>query len=152
MEAAASVLVWSPDRRPAEVLSDWIRFYRRSLPFADRFVAVGFDRATADPGSVLSQVNQRFGLSLRSDWEATTHQASVWADVEERARRYDGDVYETRVARPSNSDLRRRRRDIARNALAASELAALRTSADDLYSQYQSLMDAVDDPFDRGHR
>jgi hypothetical protein len=139
MDAAASTLVWSADRRPREVVQDWVTFYERALPYADSFVVADFELATTAPGQVLAAANRRFGTSFATDHEPERHDPLVMESVERRGRDHDGEVYETRVARPSSSEYRQQQQRLAHRALDEEVPASLRRRASELYETYVGL-------------
>jgi hypothetical protein len=139
MDAAASALVWSSDRRPREVVQDWVTFYERALPYADSFVVADFELATTAPGKVLTATNHRFGTCFATDHEPERHDPLVMESVERLGREHDGDLYETRVARPSSSEYRQQQQRLARRALDEEVPASLRSRASELYETYFGL-------------
>ena len=139
MDAAASTLVWSADRRPREVVQDWLTFYERALPYADSFVVADFEVATTAPGKVLAAANHRFGTCFATDHEPERHDPLVMESVERLGRDHDGEVYETRVARPSSSEYRHQQQRLAHQALDDEVPASLRRRADELYRTYLGL-------------
>ncbi len=139
MDAAASALVWSSDRRPREVVRDWVTFYERALPYADSFVAADFELATTAPGKVLTVTNHRFGTCFATDHEPERHDSLVMESVERLGRDHDGDLYETRVARPSSSEYRQQQQRLAHRALDEEVPESLRRRARELYETYLGL-------------
>ncbi|HEY5699479.1 MAG TPA: hypothetical protein VIT01_18385, partial [Acidimicrobiales bacterium] len=139
MDAAASTLVWSADRRPREVVQDWVTFYERALPYADSFVVADFELATTAPGKVLATANHRFGTCFATDHEPERHDPLVMESVERLGRDHDGEVYETRVARPSSSEYRQQQQRLAHQALDDKVPASLRRRASELYETYLGL-------------
>jgi hypothetical protein len=139
MDAAASTLVWSADRRPREVVQDWVMFYERALPYADSFVVADFELATTAPGKVLAAANHRFGTAFATDHEPERHDPLVMESVDRFGRDHDGEVYETRVARPSSSEYRHQQQRVAHRALDEEVPASLRRRADELYETYLGL-------------
>jgi hypothetical protein len=118
--------------RPA--LSAWIRYHRRILPFRDHVVSAPFERVTSDLGSVIREVNERFGTDY-DEFESTEENlALVLKRIEDRNRRRFG-VGTAEGARslarptPEREQLKGR----MRAEYDAPALAGLRQRADRLY-------------------
>ncbi len=63
--AVLSQLIREPDVALRDALVAYARYYESLMPCRDSFVVADFEEVTKDFGSVISRVNQRFGLALR---------------------------------------------------------------------------------------
>lgn len=64
LDAVASQLLHRPRLEPQSVLRSYIRFHAHALPVLDRIVVAPFDTVVHSFGSVISEVNRRFGTSF----------------------------------------------------------------------------------------
>jgi len=62
--AVASSLIREPYLTPEVTLAAWTRFYGRLLPYRDRMVVGEFSRVTTDLGSLIEELNDRFGTAF----------------------------------------------------------------------------------------
>jgi hypothetical protein len=69
------------------VLAAYCRFYSALLPFLDRLVVGEFDTVTTDLGSVIRELNARFGTSFRPFVHTDDEVAFVFRAIDERERR-----------------------------------------------------------------
>jgi hypothetical protein len=134
-DAVLSYLVRRPTLTPYDGLVEYLDFYRTAWPARDGFVVAPFDRVTSDFGSVLDQVNERFGTSFRR-YEATPeNEARAFRLVEEMNRlETGGEVVESLVGRPSAE--RSRRKDELRALLEQPRTAKKLAAATALYERY----------------
>jgi len=136
VDAVASYLVRRPTLTPNDALLEYVDFYRTCWRVRDDFVVGAFDDVTADFGSVVRAVNQRFGTSFHPFEPTPANQAAAFALVEEMNRREcRGEVVESHVGRPSD-DRRERSREIAARVRAPGS-AKLLGRAEDWYRRYR---------------
>src|SRR5690606_28325884 len=64
-DAIRSLKAVEPQLDPNRELKRWISYYERVEPLRERFVVSDFERTTADLGSVIDEVNARFGTRFR---------------------------------------------------------------------------------------
>jgi hypothetical protein len=135
-EAVLSLSLWTPDVTLEEGLRDYIRFYRRILPYRDRFVVATFEEVSADFGGVIRRLNERFGSSFQEFQHTEANVALCFEIIEEHDRKTEGMVSEKTVARPSQQ--RERMKDALRSAFRSPNLARLRANAYGLYETLTS--------------
>jgi hypothetical protein len=85
--AVVSSLLREPYLMPGQALAAWIRFYRRLLPWRDRMVVGEFSRVTTDLGSLIEQLNDRFGTDFTPFQPTEENVRDVFSFIEERAMR-----------------------------------------------------------------
>jgi len=140
-DAVASYLVRRPALTPNDALHEYVDFYRTCWRARDDFVVGVFDDVTADFGSVVREVNERFGTSFRPFEPTPENQAAAFGLVEEMNRREcRGEVVESHVGRPSEE----RRGQAQRVAERVREPGSSRllARADDWYRRYLALAEA----------
>ncbi|HTA65465.1 MAG TPA: hypothetical protein VK753_08170 [Xanthomonadaceae bacterium] len=120
---------------PLEVgLGSWIDFHRRLLPYANRLVVASFERVTSDFGTVVDDVNRRFGTSF-SRFEHTEENVRACFELIEKrnAMRFGGgSVLESFVARPSSA------RNLLKPALEEKWQALPKSRQDEAFDLYAS--------------
>jgi hypothetical protein len=130
LDAVTSMMQRSPALSPRDLLQSYSRFYERLLPLLDHVIVASFDVVTLDFGSVISDVNLRFGTNFLPYEPTPANEERVrsgveWSDlVHNRGR-----VREHTVSRPSIK--RNSRRSPMRNTIAddcANELAKARST------------------------
>jgi hypothetical protein len=137
-DAVLSYLVRRSTLTPYDALLEYLDFYRTAWPARNGFVVGLFDRVTSDFGSVLDEVNERFGTSFRRFEHTPENEARAFELVEEMNRRESGGVVlETHVGRPSGE--RARRKEELRALLDQPRTAVKLREADDLYERYAEL-------------
>jgi hypothetical protein len=137
-DAVLSYLVRRSDQTPYEALLEYLDFYRTVWRVRDSFVVGLFDRVTSDFGSVIGDVNARFGTSFRRFEHSPENEAAAFRLVEEMNRRESGgEVRETHVGRPSEE--RSRRKEELRASLHRPRTAAKLREAEELYRRYVDL-------------
>ena len=94
--AVASSLIREPYLTAAVALAAWTRFYRRLLPHRDGIVVGEFSRVTSDLGSLIQELNARFGTGFAPFVHTPENVERVFALIEERARR---PAYEEHIGR-----------------------------------------------------
>ena len=94
--AVASCVIREPYLTPAVTLDAWTRFYERLLPYRDRMVVGEFSRVTSDLGSLIVEMNERFGSSFAPFVHTPDNVERVFAFIEERAAR---PAYEAHIGR-----------------------------------------------------
>jgi hypothetical protein len=135
-EAVLSLSLWTPHVTLEEGLRDYTRFYRRILPYRDRFVVATFEEVSTDFGEVIRRLNERFGSSFQEFQHTDANVASCFKIIEEHDRRTVGKVMEKTVARPSPQ--REHMKDALRSALRSPKLAKARADAYDIYETLTS--------------
>ena len=94
--AVISCVIREPYLTPSLVLGAWTRFYSRLLPYRDRVVVGEFARVTTDLGSLIEQMNARFGTAFTPFANTPENVERVFAFIEERAAR---PAYEPHIGR-----------------------------------------------------
>jgi hypothetical protein len=135
-EAVLSLSLWTPHVTLEDGLKDYIRFYRRILPYRDRFVVATFQEVSTDFGEVIRRLNERFGSSFQEFQHTEANVASCFKIIEEHDRRTTGGVVERTVARPSQQ--REGMKNELRSALRSPKLARRRAEAYDIYETLTS--------------
>jgi hypothetical protein len=74
-DAVREFLGIRPTLTAAQALRGYVRFYRPLVPYRDRFVVGPFEEVTADFGSVIRRINERFGCSF-AEFEHTADNAT----------------------------------------------------------------------------
>jgi hypothetical protein len=141
-DAVLSYLIRRDTLTPYDGLLEYLDFYRTVWPAREGFVVGLFDQVTADFGTVLERVNQRFGTAFRRYERTPENEEKVFALVEEMNRlETGGEVVEALVGRPSEE--RRRRKEELRALLERPRTAAKLREADALYERYADLAAAT---------
>jgi hypothetical protein len=100
--AVASLVKMTKAPRAISGARNYCRFYERLEPVLDDVVVAEFETVTADFGSVVNQVNQRFGTNFRIYERTKENELEVVERLNEVARRLNkGQMDEAVVARPS---------------------------------------------------
>jgi hypothetical protein len=94
--AVTSTLIREPYLTARVVLAAWTRFYARLLPYRDRLVVGEFGRVTSDLGSLVCEMNARFGTAFAPFVHTPENVERAFALIEERAGR---PVYEEHIGR-----------------------------------------------------
>jgi hypothetical protein len=94
--AVVSCVIREPYLTPGVVLDAWVRFHARLLPHRDRMVIGEFARVTADLGSLIDEMNTRFGTAFTPFVHTPENVERVFAFIEERASR---PAYEAHIGR-----------------------------------------------------
>lgn len=94
--AVTSSLIREPYLTARVVLAAWSRFYARLLPYRERMVVGEFSRVTTDLGSVIEEMNARFGTAFAPFAHTPENVERVFALIEERAAR---PAYEEHIGR-----------------------------------------------------
>ena len=132
-DAVLSLSLWTPHVTLEDGLKDYIRFYRRILPYRDRFVVATFEEVSTDLGEVIRRLNERFGSSFHEFQHTEANVALCFKIIEEHNRGPTGEVVE-RGARPSHR--RERMKNELRPAFRSPKLARRRADA---YKIYETL-------------
>jgi hypothetical protein len=133
-DAVLSLSLWTPHVTLEEGLRDYVRFYRRILPYRDRFVVATFEEVSTDFGEVIRRLNERFGSSFQEFQHTEANVALCFRIIEEHDRRTAGEVVEQTVARPSQQ--RERMKNALRSALRSPKLARVRADAYSIYETF----------------
>ena len=94
--AVVSCVIREPYLSPAVVLDAWTRFYSKLLPHRDGMVVGDFARVTTDLGSLIDELNGRFGTTFTPFDHTPENVERVFAFIEERATR---PAYEEHIGR-----------------------------------------------------
>jgi RNase P protein component len=135
-EAVLSLSLWTPHVTLEDGFRDYTRFYRRILPYRDRFVVATFEEVSTDFGEVIRRLNERFGSTFREFQHTEANVALCFKIIEEHDRRTMGKVVEKTVARPSQQ--RERMKNALRSASRSPKLARVRADAHDIYQTITS--------------
>jgi hypothetical protein len=135
-EAVLSLSLWTPHVTLEDGLRDYTRFYRRILPYRDRFVVATFEEVSTDFGEVIRRLNERFGSSFQEFQHTEANVASCFKIIEEHDRMTAGRVEEQTVARPSQQ--RDYMKNALRSALRSPKLARVRADAYDIFETLTS--------------
>lgn len=138
-DACASHVIRRPALELRDSLQDWIDFYRTLRPVRDHVVVASFEAVTGDLGSVIDEVNRRFGTSFQPYEHSPENDAEVLRIVERmnRAEEPTGEVNERRVARPSPA--RDRRKEQLRRSLSVPPNAQLLSEAERILRDWRSI-------------
>jgi hypothetical protein len=137
-DAVLSYLVRRATLTPYDALLEYLDFYRTAWPARDGFVVGLFDVVTSDFGTVIEQVNERFGTSYRRYHPTPENEARAFRLVEEMNRlESGGEVVETHVGRPSAE--RAKRKEELRALLDRPRTAARLREAELLHDRYVDL-------------
>jgi hypothetical protein len=91
-----------------QALSAWIRFHARLVPHRRAFVVAPFEISTSDFGSVIREVNTRFGTSFNEFRHTEENTQRVFAFIERQNREQYGTLTET-ISLPTPERNRRKR-------------------------------------------
>ena len=105
------------------MLAAWTRFYARLLPYRDRMVVGEFGRVTSDLGSLIEEMNARFGTAFTPFVHTPENVERVFAFIEERATR---PAYEPHIGRYMSGLETAEELDAARRAAAGDGRRELR--------------------------
>lgn len=94
--AVVSCVIREPYLTPAVALDGWTRFYERLLPHRGGMVVGDFARVTTDLGSLIDEMNRRFGTAFTPFVDTPENVERVFAFIEERATR---PAYEAHIGR-----------------------------------------------------
>ena len=134
-DAVLSYLIRRDTLTPYDGFLEYLDFYRTAWPARDGFVVAPFDRVVTDFGTVIDEVNDRFGTSFRRYEPTPENEAKAFAVVEEMNRlETGGEVVETHVGRPSEA--RARRKEELKALLDQPRTAARLREAEELHARY----------------
>jgi hypothetical protein len=85
--AVVSCVIREPYLTPGVVLGAWTRFYESLLPYRSGMVVGEFGRVTTDLGSLIEEMNVRFGTAFTPFVHTPENVERVFAFIEERAAR-----------------------------------------------------------------
>jgi hypothetical protein len=86
-DVALSAVIREPFLNVRTVLAAYARFYGRLLPERERIVVGPFDRVVTDLGSVIDELNHRFGTRFSRFPHTQENVELAYAIIEDRARR-----------------------------------------------------------------
>jgi len=135
LDAAVSEVIRDGRRSLAGALDDWIHLHRHLMGVLGDIVVAPFDRVTSDYGSVIEQVNDRYGTAFVVYRHSPTEDAAVLASVQNVTdQKWSGETDRAlRVPRPSEQRGELRREILA--TLAAPTVAARAEAAQRLHQQ-----------------
>lgn len=136
-EAAISHMLREPCITGKQALASWIRFYDGVLPHRDRIVVGEFGAVTADLGSVIRRINERFGTSFAEFEHTATNVDRCFELIDQRNRERYGTIVQSHVARPSAE--RETLKAAVRDAVCGDAVATLRARA---WRRYRALTGA----------
>lgn len=143
-DAVASYLVRRPTLTADDALMEYLDFYRSVWPVRDSFVVGLFDDVVADFGSVVREVNRRFGTTFIPFSPDPASRAAAFELVEEMNRlECRGEVVETHVGRPSAA--REEAKRSVREQLERPRTRRLLSEATALFEGYVALNRAAPD-------
>jgi hypothetical protein len=131
-DAIVSYLIREPCATPRMGLAEYIRFYKAVRRHRQSLVVADFDVVTTDFGSVIREVNKRFGTAFAEFEHTEKNIQKCFRVIEEGNRETYGAVLESTISRPSphRGEIKR---DIIQGYRAES-LTRLRLEAERLYS------------------
>jgi hypothetical protein len=129
VDAAVSHLFYR-DLAAGDALRAWIRYHRRLLPHRPAFVVAPFSTVTTDFGSVIREVNERFGTTFEAFVHSQENVGRVFELIERRNRARHGTVVGT-ISRPSAD--REAHKAAVRRLVEAPRWGELRRQAEDVY-------------------
>ena len=132
-EAIFSLVQLRPHITLEQGLKDYVRFYRRILPYRERFVVARFEEVSTDFGALIRRLNAHFGTSFQEFHHTDENVACCFALI----GRYGG-------ARPSKEReaMKSECGAASRAAIRSPGLATVRAKA---YQVYQTLTSGGDD-------
>jgi hypothetical protein len=86
-ETVLSEVIREPELAIGDVLVAYEQFHQRILPWRDRMVIASFERVISDFGSVIQEVNRRFGTSFDLFRHTPENVARCFELIDERERR-----------------------------------------------------------------
>ena len=123
-QAILSLVQLQPHITLQQGLKDYVRFYRRILPYREHFIVAPFEEVSTDFGALIRRLNAHFGTSFQEFHHTDGNVARCFALIE----RYGG-------ARPSQQ--REAMKSEHRAAIRSPGLAAVRSEA---YQVYQTVI------------
>jgi hypothetical protein len=135
-EAALSLVVRLPHLSVRQALAGYLRFYGPLLPLRPALVVAPFQTVVSDFGSVIREVNRRFGTVFVEFAHTEENVSRVMALIEKGDRREFGDgiEFERAVGRPS--EVRTRMKEAREREYRSPSLAGLRDRADRTYRAF----------------
>jgi hypothetical protein len=130
-ETILSHLVRLPYASARQAIKNYIRFYEGVYPRRHGFVVGEFRTVTSDFGSVIRELNDRFGTSFKGFDHTEENVRRCFELIEERNRQRFGSVEEHTVARPSSK--RALQKEQVRARYLGPRLAGLRARAERAY-------------------
>ncbi len=131
-DAIVSYLIREPCASPRMGLAEYIRFYKAVQRHRHGLVVADFGVVTADFGSIIHEVNKRFGTAFAEFEHTEENVQKCFRVIEAGNRETYGAVLESTISRPSAH-----RGEIKRAIIEgyrAEPLTRLRSEADRLYS------------------
>lgn len=134
-DAVVSRVIRNRSLSVSRALAEYVGFYRAVLPLRDHFVLAPFEQVVSDFGSVIAEVNRKFGTHFVPFTHTEDNVARVFGVVEELGRLEGGGlgVDELRVARPS--PVRERIKECERGSLTEAASARILEVAREVYGE-----------------
>ena len=142
-EVTLSRIASHPPITMKQALRDYIHFYKNILKYRDSFATFTFDIITTDFGSVIREMNNRFGTYFDEFIHNDENVKKCFSIIEERyrkMRRFENITLEKVVARPS--DQRKTTKETLRREFLSDHLAYLRSESYRLYEKFTSYASA----------
>jgi hypothetical protein len=136
-EAIVSYLIRDPCATPRSAVIRYIRFYEAVARRRDRLVVADFPEVTTDFGSVIREINRKFGTAF-AEFEHTEENVRRCFEVIEAGNREShGSLVESTVSRPSEE---RSRSEVVAAIRAEYRAERLRTRRERAERIYRSLV------------
>jgi hypothetical protein len=135
-EVSVSRVVSHPPITLRQALVDYAQCYQAVLPLREHFVIGNFSVVTSDLGSVIREVNQRFGTTFREFEHTEDNVALAFEKIDERYRAMgsmEQKAFGRMVARPSKE--RQIAKETVREQLELPALQRLRAQAQLAYDR-----------------
>lgn len=137
-ETVLSLVVRLPHLTLRQGMRGYARFYEPLIPVKDSVVVAPFETAVSDLGSVIRELNRRFGTSFVEFEHTEENEAKVRALIDEGDRRQfgPGEGFERAAGRPS--ELREGLKAALRQEYRSARLAGSRARAERAYRRFTS--------------
>lgn len=130
-ESVLSHVLREPCITTKQALLNWIRFYEGVLPYQKHMVIGEFGLVTSDLGTVIAEINRRFGTGFERFEHTDVNVARCFQLIDEMHRRRYGTIVDSHIARPSAQ--RDQLKRVFRENLGAPSLSRLRDRARSVY-------------------
>lgn len=137
-EAALSLVVRDPRISLLQAFRHYVSFYEVAARYRDNFVLAPFEGVIGDYGTVINDVNERFGTGFRPFQHDEENVKEVFETIEQahRKRRGSDNVVEERISRPSQA--KDERKAELREDLQTPKVRALAGRAGEVYERLTS--------------
>jgi hypothetical protein len=136
VDAVVSLVVAAPHVPLQLAVREWLAHYRRLWPLREGFVIATFDQATADVGSVIERLNDRFVMTIPSFVHDDVSLRGAHDLMEADHRQYHGD---DQLSAPWPIDSRKSARQRLISELNRSVPDGLLADAEELFEAYSEL-------------